>query len=229
MPERCSCGETGRNPRWNSVFSGSPGSQKTGGAWMQQSSQVSEQESWLQSVSPGEGSQLGHTICREPLQDPSPSPRRSSKGTHCNESTGFGNLKWSHEPEIETLGHRLGEHGVQTKTRETGMIAFPWGHTEEWGPKLWALGLEFERLPFSFSSLKWCRKPSGNKTHIEQSGASYIAWHPGKGGTVSPGAKTPENQCNRPLPEKISKDIQLRPSLLITQNCKTLALGENSI
>ena len=28
-------------------------------------------------------------------------------------------------PEIEMFSHRLGEHRVQTGTRETGMIAFP--------------------------------------------------------------------------------------------------------
>ena len=37
------------------------------------------------------------------------------------ESAGFGDLKRGRVPEREMLGHRLGEHGVQTETRQTGV------------------------------------------------------------------------------------------------------------
>ena len=71
-------------------------------------------------------------------------------------------------------------------------------------------------------------KPSGNKSHLEQSGTEYLAWPLGKGGTMPPRAKTPENQYNRLLPQKIGKNIWLRLSLPIRQNCKTPALGEKA-
>lgn len=37
-------------------------------------------------------------------------------------SAGFGDLKQSHMPETEMLSHRLGKHGLQTETRDTGMV-----------------------------------------------------------------------------------------------------------
>lgn len=60
-------------------------------------------------------------------------------------------------PQIEMLHHMLGEHRMQSETRETGVIDC------EWGPELSTLGLEIGGLPFSFSSSKevW-------KAHREQ-------------------------------------------------------------
>ena len=67
---------------------------------------------------------------------------------------GFGNLKQGCVPEIKMLGHRLGEHGVQTETGQTGVTAFPKDTLRSWGHELSALGLEIGRLPFPFSSSK---------------------------------------------------------------------------
>ena len=53
-----------------------------------------------------------------------PSPFLGSGGHGCEpqESAGFGESKQSCVPVIEMLSHRLGEHGVELETRETGVI-----------------------------------------------------------------------------------------------------------
>ena len=94
--------------------------------------------SQLQSASPGAGSQLG--VATDPelgcsLHDRSPSrgpasgktgetlpssPGRSRARSELQESAGLRDSRQGLVPEIDTLGHRLGEHGVQMGTRETG-------------------------------------------------------------------------------------------------------------
>ena len=60
-------------------------------------------------------------------------------------------------PAIKTLGHRLGEHGVETETKKTRMIdCFSLRVHRRVGPR--ALGLEIGGLAFSFSSVKAAQK-----------------------------------------------------------------------
>jgi len=49
---------------------------------------------------------------------------------------------------------------------------------------------------------------------------------PSKGGAIPPPARTFRNHGNRPLPQKISKNSQPRPSVPINENSRTPALGE---
>ena len=148
------------------------------------------------------------------------------------QSAGFRDSKHGHMPKIKTLSHSQCWVSIecgQRPGRQKWWTTFPWGSTEEWDPKLSALGLEIGRMPFSLSSSKAAGKGFKNKSHMEQSRADYLALPPGKGSVIPPGAKTPKNQCNRPLPQKISKNIQPPSSLLITETCKAPALGEYNI
>lgn len=95
--------------------------------------------SQLQSVSPGAGSQLGVATGPEPgcsqhdrsssrnpangrTEETLPSsPGRSHARIELQQSAGLRDSRQGLVPEIDTAGHRLGEHGVQMETRETGV------------------------------------------------------------------------------------------------------------
>ena len=112
------------------MVSDSLGSQKELGAQVQQSSQVLDEESQLQTVGPGTGFLLGVTINLEPqhlqpiLSERGPASRRAVTrpsslpwewhGYH-SKSLKFGDSNWGLVPEVETPGHRLG-------TRQTRVI-----------------------------------------------------------------------------------------------------------
>ena len=49
-------------------------------------------------------------------------PWEEQCGSTPQESAGFRDSKRAHVPEIEMLGHRPGEHGVQPESGETGVI-----------------------------------------------------------------------------------------------------------
>lgn len=110
------------------------------------------------------------------------------------------------------LGHRLGEQRVWMKTKEA-RVSFCEGTLRGREHELSAPGLEIKALPFSpLPQLQSC---------LHRAEASD------KGSVAPPRAKTPENQRNRLLPQKTNRNFWLISSLLITQNSKTLALGEN--
>lgn len=88
----------------------------------------------------------------------------------------------------------------------------------EGGGLLSAPGLRTGRLPFSFSSSKVAQKACKEQKPRRANWSSLLSQAPGKGSATPPRAKTPDNQLNRPLPQKIGRNIWLRPSLLITQN-----------
>lgn len=92
------------------------------------------------------------------------------------------------------------------------------------GPGPLALRIETGRPPFSSHPLKRHRKLSGNTSHIKHSREDDFAWPLARAVQFCPG-QTLENQHNRSLLQKICKKIQPRPSLLITDSCKTPALG----
>ena len=49
-------------------------------------------------------------------------PREERHRSALQGSAGFGDSTWGHVPEIETLSHRPGEHGVRPDTGEMGVI-----------------------------------------------------------------------------------------------------------
>ena len=105
---------------------------------MRQSSQVSERGSRLQRRSRGAGSQLGVAINRDPRHSRATAPpagtqqaadpgrltffpREERRGRALRGSAGFGDSTGGPVPEIDTRGHRPGEHGVRPETGETGV------------------------------------------------------------------------------------------------------------
>lgn len=54
----------------------------------------------------------------EPQRDFPLAPLGGAARVRTPQAAGFGDLKQSHMPETETLGHRLGEHRVQRPERE---------------------------------------------------------------------------------------------------------------
>lgn len=80
-------------------------------------------------------------------------------------------------PEIETLGHRLGKHGIRLETSETGDLwLFPQGLTEEWGPELSTPALEIGKPPFSFSTPKVALKDFRKQNPHRTIRNNLIAW-----------------------------------------------------
>ena len=124
-----------------------------------------------------------------------------------------------------------------TGTRETGGIdCFTLPGPEKGGLSFWLQGRRWGGPHFHTHPLKQHRKPSGSKSHTEQSRATSIACHlpttttphPGRALQFSLGQRHLRIR-NRPLPQKMSKNIQPRPRFPITENRKTPALGEYSI
>jgi len=73
--------------------------------------------------------------------------------------------------------------------------------------------------------LQGCRKSlQGTKAPKSKPEITYP--RPGKGRAIPPPGKTFGNHSNRPLPQKINKNSQPRPSLPINENGRTPALGE---
>lgn len=63
----------------------------------------------------------------------------------------FGVLKLTFTPEIKKLWHRLGECSIRVKAGDTsGVIAFLWGLTEEWG--LWTCNSQAREWVTPYSS-----------------------------------------------------------------------------
>jgi len=118
---------------------------------------------------------------------------------------------------------------VWTETRERGVTDCFSLRVEKWGPELSAPGLEIGRLPCSFSSSEAALKAFREQKPHRAKQSRLLSLAPCKGSAIPPGANTLENQCKRPLPQKISKIIQPRPSLPIVENRKTPALGDDSI
>jgi len=86
-------------------------------------------------------------------------------------------------------------------------------------------GEEIGRPPFSLFSVKAVRKAS-REQKLPRANPSRLLSPTRKGRAILPPAKTFGNDSNRPLPQKIRKNSQLRPSLLINENGRTPALGE---
>ena len=232
---------------------GLQGHRKIWGAWVWQSSQVLKQGSQLQRQSQGGGSQLGVTLHHDPrhsqgtalwtgtpqVADPGRPPPSSSgrngTGACCRDLLG---LQTPDEAlhQIQTLGHRLGEHGVQPKTREMRMIDC-FSLRVQWreGPQAHGSSRpETGRWPSSFSSSKAVWKqfreqklPRPNPSRwLSESG--HLAWPLARVVQFHLGQRHLRINSTGPLPQKINKKIQPRPSSPINENCKTSELWEYS-
>ena len=186
-PERCSGDEVGQNPRWDSVVSGSSGSQK---GW--------ECLSALEFPSIGKGKpatnsrgvsfQLQvaincewHTVIMTALQ--AGAQQMAERQEPLFPQKGLQGLEtWMRVTCLWWKGSVTGwVSRVRMEPREKGVTAFPWGSTEEWSWRL--TGHHFH------SSSKAVRKAFGEQKPNKQAGADYLTWLPDKGGAVPWGCK----------------------------------------
>lgn len=223
------------------------GHRNTRGAWVRQSSQVSERGSQQQRRRQAVGSQLGVTLNCDPryrqataLQAGTPQVAHLGRLTFLlqdewcrsilQESAGFGDSERGCAPEIETLGHRPGELRVRPETREMGGIDC-FSLRVHWGVRPWALssyGTGDWEAAICIPGLQSCTESVQRTKAPKNELSRLLSLAPDKGGAIPPWAKTLENHSNSLLPQKISKNIQPRPSLLINENCGTPELGENN-
>ena len=130
----------GKNPRWDSVVAGSWGTQEDWGCLsvagfpdirVGKLAEISKCRSgssawgchkpWTKAQLCNCSTSRGPTNNRTCEIPPSSSGKSSTEASR-QESAGFRDSKQGHVPEIEMLSHRVGEHGVWTETRETGVI-----------------------------------------------------------------------------------------------------------
>lgn len=120
-------------------------------------------------------------------RDPPPLPWDEWLGYAPQESVKFGDSSHGCVPEIKTLGPRLGEHSVQTETRETRVIdCFSLRAHWSGGCELFSSGARDGVLPFSSC-------PSVLKAFREQNRATQCNLKPltlSKGGTFPQGKDT---------------------------------------
>ena len=74
---------------------------------------------------------------------------------------------------------------------------------------------EIGKPAFSFPSSRALQKAFREQKLLRVNLSRLLSLAPGKGGAILPQTKTFENHYNRPLPQKISKNIQIRPNSLI--------------
>ena len=131
------------------------------------------------------------------------------------ESLKFGVLKLSHLPEIKKLGHRLGEHRVETA--ETGVLdgssvkapcrlgsgTFS-SRAREPSGSIFILPISIERL----LGMKWHHIMEGSHSHQDH---LHVPWR-----HTFTETSYLENQQNSPLHQKTSTNNSLIPGLLNT-------------
>lgn len=113
----------------------------------------------LGDCSPIRGPGSGRTVVIFPI-----SPQEEQHRCTPQESSGFGDLKWSCVLEIEMLGCRLDEYTVWVETKETGVTGcfFPVGALKCGAPNSGFWGWRLIGHHFLSHPLKWHGKTSGN-------------------------------------------------------------------
>ena len=193
------CPRGAQRSKWGGILSGTVWSQdpqvhrKNRGAWEQQSSQALEQESYLQSVSPRGAAWVWaageHRVYRLKMR-----------------SRAWDRNAWSQA--------RWAQSANRDKGDRSDWLLCPEGALRTWGCKILAPGLEIERPPFSLSFSKVSQKAFREQKPHRAIQGRLLSLVPWQGWCNSAGrGKSPENQCNGPLPQ----EHWLRPSLLITE------------